>query len=222
MTDSEWTNRLLSTAEFFALAKARLSLNTPEALTDPNVIPRDNDEDADPAVLAAIASMRPVRAAAVLVPVIARAEPTVLFTQRTAHLADHAGEIAFPGGKIEAVDASPAAAALREAEEEVSLDRRFVEPIGYLDVHVTPTGYRILPVLASVREGFSVRFGRDEVNDTFEVPLAFLMAPQNHRREKADWNGLITSVYAISFNDRKIWGVTAGILRNLWARIYKG
>ena len=64
--------------------------------------------------------------------------------------------------------------------------------------------------------------GRDEVNDTFEVPLAFLMAPQNHRREKADWNGLITSVYAISFNDRKIWGVTAGILRNLWARLYKG
>ena len=101
------------------------------------------------------------------------------------------------------------------------MDRQFVEPIGYLDVHVTPTGYRILPVLARVRDGFSVRFGRDEVNDTFEVPLAFLMAPQHHQREKADWNGLITSVYAISFNDRKIWGVTAGILRNLWARIYK-
>ena len=111
---------------------------------------------------------------------------------------------------------------LREAEEGVSLDRQFVEPIGYLDVHVTPSGYRILPVLARVREGFSVRFGCGEVNDTFEAPLAFLMTPQNHRREKADWNGLITSVYAISFKDRKIWGVTAGILRNLWARIYKG
>src|SRR6516225_10979936 len=216
MTNSEWTNRFLSTAEFFSLAKARLSLNTPEALTDPNVIPRDNDEDADPAVLAAIASMRPVRAAAVLVPIIARAEPMVLFTERTAPLADHAGEITFPGGKIDAVDASPAAAALREAEEDVSLDRRFVKPIGYLDVHVTPSGYRILPVLARVREGSSVRFGRDEVNDTFEVPLAFLMAPQNHRREKADWNGLTTSIYAIPFDDRKIWGVTAGILRNLW------
>ena len=105
-------------------------------------------------------------------PMARRAHPAraVLFTQRTAHLADHAGEIAFPGGKIDAADASPAAAALREAEEEVSLDRRFVEPIGYLDVHVTPSGYRILPVLARVREGFSVRFGRDEVNDTFEVP----------------------------------------------------
>jgi 8-oxo-dGTP pyrophosphatase MutT (NUDIX family) len=81
-----------------------------------------------------------------------RAEPTVLFLERTAHLADHAREIAFPGGKIDPVDASPAAAALREAEEEVSFDRRFVEPIGYLDVHVTPSGYRILPVLARVRE----------------------------------------------------------------------
>jgi 8-oxo-dGTP pyrophosphatase MutT (NUDIX family) len=210
-----------STAEFFELAYARLSLDAPEALTNPQVIPRFDDDDANPELIAAIAAIRPIRTAAVLVPIIARAEPTVLFTQRTAHLADHAGEIAFPGGKIEAVDASPAAAALREAEEEVSLDRRFVEPIGYLDVHVTPTGYRILPVLARVREGFSVCFGRDEVNDTFEVPLAFLMAPQNHRREKADWNGLVTSVYAISFNDRKIWGVTAGILRNLWGRIYK-
>ena len=125
MTDSEWTNRFLSSAEFFALAEARLSLKTPEALTDPH-IPRDNDEDAGPAVLAAIAAMRPIRTAAVLVPIIARAEPTVLFTQRTAHFADHAGEIAFPGGKIEAVDTSPAEAAL-------SLDRRFVEPIGYLE-----------------------------------------------------------------------------------------
>ena len=123
MTDSEWTNRFLSTAEFFALAEARLPLKTPEALTDPHIIPRDNDEDADPAVLAAIAAMRPIRTAAVFVPIIARAEPTVLFTQRTAHLADHAGEIAFPGGKIEAVDASPAAAALREAEEEDDHER---------------------------------------------------------------------------------------------------
>src|SRR4051812_27285117 len=121
---------------------------------------------------------------------------------------DHAGEISFPGGKIDAVDISPVAAALREAEEEVSLDRRFVEPIGYLDVHVTPSGYRVLPVLARVREGFSLHFSHGEVSNTFEAPLAFLMAPQNHRREKADWNGLIASVYAIPVNDRKIWGVT--------------
>ena len=211
----------LSATEFFALAQARLSLDAPEALTDPHFVPRLDDDDADPELIAAIAAMRPIRTAAVLVPILARAEPTVLFTERTAHLSDHAGEISFPGGKIDAVDISPAAAALREAEEEVSLDRRFVEPIGYLDVQITPSGYRILPVLARVHEGFSLHFNRGEVNDTFEAPLAFLMAPQNHSREKAKWHGLTASVYAIRFNDRKIWGVTAGILRNLWERVYK-
>jgi 8-oxo-dGTP pyrophosphatase MutT (NUDIX family) len=216
------TDRLLSTPDFFALAKARLSLDAPEGLTDPHVIPRRDDYAADSAVMAAIAAMRPIRTATVLVPIIARAEPTVLFTQRTAHLADHAGQIAFPGGKIDAVDASPAAAALREAEEEISLDRRFVEPIGYLDVHITPSGYRIVPTLARVHEGFSLRLNRDEVEDAFEVPLAFLMAPQNHKRQRAEWNGLTTSVYAIQFNHRNIWGATAGILRNLWERIYQG
>ena len=127
MIDREWADRFLSTAEFFARAKARLALNTPEALTDPNVIPRLDDDDADPELIAAIAAMRPIRTAAVLVPIIGRAEPAVLFTQRTAHLSDHAGEISFPGGKIETADISPAAAALREAEEEVSLDRRLVD-----------------------------------------------------------------------------------------------
>jgi 8-oxo-dGTP pyrophosphatase MutT (NUDIX family) len=210
-----------SAAEFFALAQARLSFDAPEAFTDPNFIPRLDDDDANPELIAAIAAMRPIRTAAVLVPIIARAEPTVLFTERTAHLSDHAGEISFPGGKIDAVDISPAAAALREAEEEISLDRQFVEPVGYLDVHMTPSGYRILPIIARVHEGFKLHFNRGEVNDAFEAPLAFLMAPQNHRREKAEWNGLTTSVYAIPFNDRKIWGVTAGILRNLWERIYK-
>jgi 8-oxo-dGTP pyrophosphatase MutT (NUDIX family) len=222
MTDSApRIDRSLSAPEFFALATARLSFGVPEGLTDPHVIPRHDANDDDPAVMAAIAAMRPIRTAAVLVPIIARGEPTVLFTQRTAQLADHAAQIAFPGGKIEAVDASPAAAALREAEEEIALDYRFVEPIGYLDVHMTPSGYRILPTLARVREGFSLRFNDGEVDDAFEVPLAFLMAPQNHKRKRAEWNGLITSVWAIAFNEREIWGVTAGIVRNLWEKIYK-
>ena len=213
------TDREFSTAEFFALAKTRLSLGVPDRFTDPLVIPRI--DDADPTLMAAIAAMGPIRAAAVLVPVITRAEPTVLFTQRTAHLADHAGQIAFPGGKIDVDDANPAAAALREAEEEIALDRSFVEPIGYLNVHITPSGYRVLPTVARVSDGFSLHF-RDEVNDAFEVPLSFLMAPKNHKRQRADWNGLVTTVYAIRFNDRNIWGVTAAIVRDLWERIYKG
>jgi hypothetical protein len=112
-------DRPLSATEFFALAAARLSLNSPDEPAGGH-LSRHVDHDADPAVMAAIGAM-PIRAAAVLVPVIARAEPTVLFTRRTAHLVDHAGQIAFPGGKIEAADASPAAAALREAEEEIAL-----------------------------------------------------------------------------------------------------
>src|SRR5262245_19718830 len=154
MTDGmlENANRLTA-PQFFARARTRLTLDAPVGLADPLVIPRHDDHDADPAVVAAIAAVRPIRPAAVLVPIIARPEPSVLFTQRTAHLADHAGQIAFPGGKIEAGDASPAAAALREAEEEIALDRRLVEPIGYLDIHMTTRGYRIVPVLARVRPG---------------------------------------------------------------------
>ncbi len=214
------TERLLSADEFFAAARMRLSFDVPQALANPDITPRLADQDADPAVVAAIAAMRPVRTAAVLVPVVERREPTVLFTQRTSRLADHPGEIAFAGGKIDTFDASPAAAALREAEEEIGLDRRFIEPIGYLDVHAVPTGYRILPTLARIREGFSLHFNPGEVSGVFEVPLAFLMTPRNYTRERADWNGLPTSVYAIRFNEHDIWGVTAGILRNLRERIY--
>src|SRR6185295_15205068 len=126
------------------------------------VIPRHDQQDADPAVIAAVAAVRPIRLAAVLVPIIERDEPSVLFTDRMSHLADHGGQISFPGGKIDPGDESPAAAALREAEEEIALCRHFVEPIGYLDIHLTPFGYRILPVLARVRPGFELRLNRDE------------------------------------------------------------
>jgi 8-oxo-dGTP pyrophosphatase MutT (NUDIX family) len=194
----------------------------PTGFADPNVIPRHDQQHADAAVVAAIAAVRPIRLAAVLVPIIERDEPSVLFTQRTAHLADHAGQISFPGGKIDVSDESPAAAALREAEEEIALPRRFVAPIGYLDVHMTPFGHRILPVIAGVRSGFALRFNKGEVNDAFEVPLAFLMTPQNYKRETRNWNGLTLSLYAVPFGGRNIWGATAAILRNLYERVYRG
>jgi len=107
--------------DFFCRVRERFSLETPAALTDPNVLPRRGDHDVDP-VMRAIAAVRPIKPAAVLVPIIAREQPMVLFTQRTAHLKDHAGQISFPGGKIDATDASPAAAAMREAFEEVGLE----------------------------------------------------------------------------------------------------
>jgi 8-oxo-dGTP pyrophosphatase MutT (NUDIX family) len=172
-------------------------------------------------VIAAIAAVRPIRPAAVLMPIIERDEASVLLTQRTAHLADHAGQISFPGGKIDAGDESPAAAALREAEEEIALPRSFVEPLGYLDIHLTPWGHRIVPVLARVQPGFALRLNRDEVDDAFEVPLAYLMTPQSYKRESRDWNGLMLSYYVMPFGDRKIWGATAFILRNLYERVYR-
>ena len=125
-------------------------------------------------------------------------------------------------GKIDAGDESPAAAALREAEEEIALARRFVAPIGYLDIQMTPFGHRIAPVLARVRPGFALRLNPDEVDDAFEVPLAFLMAPQNYTSESRDWNGLTVSLLAIRFDERRIWGATAAILRNLYERVYRG
>jgi len=192
----------------------------PAGFADPNAIPR-HEQDDDPAVVAAIAGVRPIRLAAVLVPIIDGDEPNVLFTQRTAHLNDHAGQISFPGGKIDASDDNPTAAALREAEEEIALPRHFVGPIGYLDVHMTPFGHRILPVLARVRPGFALRFNKSEVDDAFEAPLVYLMTPQNHKRESRNWNGLTINLYAIPFGDRKIWGVTAAIIRKLYERVYR-
>jgi 8-oxo-dGTP pyrophosphatase MutT (NUDIX family) len=219
--DASHNDRFLTASEFFSRAQERLTFDVPVGFADPNVIPRHDQQDADPAVVAAIAGVRPIRLAAVLVPIIERDELSVLLTQRTAHLADHAGQISFPGGKIDASDESPVAAALREAEEEIALPRRFVEPIGYLDVHMTPFGHRILPVLARVRPGFTIRFNKGEVDDAFEVPLAFLMTPQNHKRESRDWNGLTIRLYAMPFGGRNIWGATAGILRNLYERVYQ-
>jgi 8-oxo-dGTP pyrophosphatase MutT (NUDIX family) len=206
--------------DFFDRAQERLTLDVPHGLTDPNVTPKRGDHDADP-VMRAIAEVRPIRPAAVLVPIVDRPEPTVLLTQRTTELSSHAGQIAFPGGKIDPTDASPLAAALREAREEIGLDGRLVHPIGYLDLYLTRLGYRIVPTVARVEPNFKLALNPAEVQDTFEVPLSFLMQPINHQRHSREWNGMIRHFYAIPFADRYIWGVTAGILRNLHDRIYR-
>jgi len=156
----------------------------------------------------------------VLVPVVDHAEPTVLLTQRAAHLNDHAGQISFPGGKIDPTDASPVQTALREAEEEIGLQQQFIDPIGYLDLYATSFGFRILPAVARVKPGFKLRINHAEVDDTFEVPLAFLMDPANHQVHSKEFRGMERSYYAMPFAERYIWGATAGILRVLYERIY--
>lgn len=209
----------LDGAEFFERAGKRLTLDVPAGLDDPDMVPRRGDHDIDP-VMEAIARVRPIKPAAVLIPVVAREEPTVLLTQRTTHLPDHPGQVAFPGGKIDKGDTSPLDAALREATEEIGLDRRFAFPVGYLDVYMTTLGYRIVPVLARVHPGFALSLNPAEVETTFEVPLAFLMQSANHQRHSREWQGMIRTYYAMPFGERYIWGVTAGILRNLYERIY--
>jgi len=161
------------------------------------------------------------REAAVLIPVVARQPGAgVLLTLRTPHLVDHAGQIAFPGGKLEPQDGTPAAAALREAGEEIGLAADMVEPLGYLDAYLTRTGYRITPVLGRVDPAYQLTINPNEVVEAFEVPLAFLMCPDNHRQGSRVVTGILRHFYDMAFEDRRIWGITAGIIRALYQRIY--
>ena len=210
----------LSAEEFFSRARVRLTLDVPPGLTDASMTPARGDHDADP-IMKKIAEVRPIRPAAVLVPIVDHPEPTVLLTQRAQHLPDHPGQVSFPGGKIDKGDVDPRASALRETEEEIGLDRTHIEPLGYLDLYMTTLGYRIVPVIARVKPGFSLKLNVSEVDATFEVPLSFLMDQNNVQRHSREWQGMTRHYYAFTFGERYIWGVTAGILRNLHERIYR-
>jgi 8-oxo-dGTP pyrophosphatase MutT (NUDIX family) len=207
--------------EFVARARNRLALEVPQALYDHTAEAVRGDLDIDPELWQKTGAQA-TKPAAVLVPVVAREEPAVLLTLRTPELKSHSGQIAFPGGKIDAADPSPLAAALREADEEIGLDARFIEPLGYLDLYLSMSGFRILPVVARVDPEYELRINPAEVADAFEVPLEFLMHPDNHQLLQRDWKGMQRKYFAMPFGERYIWGVTAGILRNMYERIYRG
>jgi 8-oxo-dGTP pyrophosphatase MutT (NUDIX family) len=206
--------------DFFVRARERLSLEVPPALHDHSVEGKRGDLDLDPSLWER-AGVKATRPAAVLIPVVDRPEPMVLLTLRT-ELPSHPGQIAFPGGKIDAGDATPASAAIREADEEIGLARELIEPIGYLDLYLTFSGFRILPTLARVSPDYRLALNASEVAEAFEVPLGFLMDAQNHALHSRDWKGVERKYYAMPFGERYIWGVTAGILRNLYERVYGG
>lgn len=160
---------------------------------------------------------RAVTPAAVLVPLINRpGGPTVLLTQRTAHLNDHAGQISFPGGRVDETDADRIATALREAEEETGLPRRQVHVIGILPDYDIPTGFRVTPVVGWIEPPVRLEPDPFEVAELFEVPLAHFLDPANHQRHSDEVNGRRRNYYAMPHDGRYIWGATAGMLYSLY------
>ncbi len=214
----------LTESGFRSLAAERLDREPSEAVFDPRTGKAwgRGDWDLNPELLADFAAMPPARPAAVLFGIVVRDELTVLLTQRTHTLPTHAGQIAFPGGKVEAHDDGPVSAALRESVEEIGLDPHFVEPLGFLDGYRTGTGFTVAPVVALIRPGFVVKPDPREVDDVFEVPLAFLMDEANHQRHARDWRGRQRHYYAMPYGERYIWGATAGMIKNMHQRLFAG
>ncbi|MCW3838027.1 CoA pyrophosphatase [Sphingomonas canadensis] len=187
--------------------RLRTALAVPHA---PVLLPGDS-HDFDPAAAAT--------PAAVLVAVTDRADPGVILTQRTETLRRHAGQIAFPGGRIDAEDDGPVAAALREAEEEIALPRASVEVVGVGDLYRTITGYSVTPVIGVVAPGLRFVPQETEVADVFEVPLAFLLDQANHMEAWAKYQGADRRYYEIGWHGRRIWGATAAMIVNLSRRL---
>ena len=159
------------------------------------------------------------RAAAVLIPITDRAEPGVILTQRPTWLRSHGGQVAFPGGKVDDTDENSIFAALREAEEELNIPPARVEVIGVADTYYSGSGYSIAPVVGIIPPDLELQPNPQEVEDWFEVPLAFLLDPANSIKKEANWNGQQRSYYDMQWGERRIWGVTAGIIANLVRRL---
>jgi len=159
-------------------------------------------------------------AAAVLIPIVMREQPSVLLTLRTAHLSTHSGQIAFPGGKVDFSDVDELATAVREAHEETGLDSTTVEVLGKLPIYLTGSVFHVTPVVALVHPAHTLNPNPEEVADIFEVPLAFLMNPANHRHHRVNWQGVQRDWFSMPYQEagveRFIWGATAGMLRNLY------
>ncbi|MGE3142442.1 MAG: CoA pyrophosphatase [Hyphomonadaceae bacterium] len=190
-----------------------------DPLDAPMVEARRGDFDLNPHI--ARAPRGPLTRAAVLAPIVRRPEGwTLLLTQRTDSMPTHAGQVAFPGGRVQAEDADAVAAALRECEEETGIPRALITPLGGLDPWETGTGYSVAPIIAYLDPAYEARPDPREVAAIFETPLAFLFDPTNHERRQAEWKGETRTYYAMPYEGRFIWGATAGMIRALYERLY--
>lgn len=179
-----------------------------------------NQPEAGPVVIEDGVEQQTLTPAAVLFPIVIRdGGHTVLLTQRTAHLRDHAGQVSFPGGRVETDDLSPIHTALRETEEEVGLSREHVEILGFLPEYRTGTGFKVTPVVGLVHPPFDLLLDPFEVAEVFEVPLTFLIDPANHQRHELHYRGALRQYFAMPYGDYFIWGATAGMIRSLSARL---
>ena len=194
----------------FALLRSKL-IQTPPPVP---VVPTRGDYDFNPEFKPP-PGPRTLTPAAVLLPIVSRQTPTVLFTRRTATLTKHAGQVSFPGGRVDDDDLSPLEAALRETHEETGITPDFVSVAGFMEGYETGTGFAILPVVGVLHEGFPLMPEPSEVAEIFEVPLAFLLDPKNCERQSADWQGRKREFYAFNYGPHYIWGATAAILVNL-------
>ena len=162
---------------------------------------------------------RALMPAAVLLPIVRRPAPSVLFTRRTAHLARHAGQVSFPGGRTAPSDRDAVATALRETEEETGIAPAHVRVAGFLESYETGTGFAITPVVGIVETGFVLKPNPDEVDEVFEVPLAFLLDLRNRETRTTEWAGATRRYYAYTYGPHYIWGATAGILAGFVERL---
>jgi 8-oxo-dGTP pyrophosphatase MutT (NUDIX family) len=193
--------------------RARLLAQPPEL----PLTPTRSDYDLNPGARAL--GPRRLRPASVLLPIVARAEPTMLFTQRSEHLRRHPGQVSFPGGGAQDGDGSLVDTALRELTEETGIAADFVSVEGFLEVYETVTGYAVLPVVGLLSEGFALMPDPTEVAHVFEVKLAFFLDPANLREHVLEWKGGMRRVYAFEAETHYIWGATASMLVNLAQRL---
>jgi len=208
------SSSLYSAAEFRRRAIAQSQTITADSWRE------SGDARLNPATVAHVQDMK-LKDAAVLVAAVDEGEDArLIFTQRTTTLRKHSGQIAFPGGAVDEDDHDVEAAAAREAEEEIGLDRRLIEPVGRLPDYMALSGFRITPVLAVLQPGFSLTLNPVEVDDVFEVPLSFLMDPANHETGSGVWLGGERHYYRMPYEGRNIWGITAGIVRVIYERLY--